>query len=61
MVYPHLPDPSYELERTISHSNLIYTSIEMKKKFLESLQTKFSNSHCEKRKYHWDLQSAQFI
>ena len=41
MVYPHLPDPSYELERTISHSNLIYTSIEMKKKFLESLQTNF--------------------
>ena len=39
MVYQHLPHPSYELETAISHSNLkLYSSIEKKKKYLESLQ-----------------------
>ena len=37
-MHPRLSHPLYELERTISHSNLLYTSIEMKKKYLESLQ-----------------------
>ena len=62
MAYPHLSHPSYEPERTISHSNLaIYTNIEKKKEYLESLQMNISNRYCEKRKHHLHLQSAQFI
>ena len=43
MVYPRLSHPLYELERTISLSNLtiLYTSTEMKKKILR----KFTNEY----------------
>ena len=58
MMYPHFSDPSYELEITISHSNL---SIKIKKRYLKSLQMNISNSYCKKRKHHLHLQSAQFI
>ena len=39
----------------------MHTSIEMKKKYLESLQMNISNAYCKKRRQHLHLQSAQFI
>ena len=60
MVYPRLSHPSYELEKMTSHSNR--TSIEMKEKYLESLQMNISNSYWKKRKHPLHLfRSAQFI
>ena len=61
MEYPRLSHPSYELGRTISHSNLIYRSIEMKKKYLENLQMNISLSYGKKRKHHLEIQSVQYI
>ena len=49
MVYLHLSHPSYELERTISYSNLtIYKHWNEEKK--ESLQMNISNTYRKKRK-----------
>ena len=49
MVYLHLSHPSYELERTISYSNLtIYKHWNEEKK--ESLQMNISNTYRKNRK-----------
>ena len=41
MVYPHLPHPSYELEGTISHSNLTIYKHSNK----EKIPGKFTNEY----------------
>ena len=51
MVYLRLSHPSYELERTISHSNLTIYKHWNEEKILRKFTT-ISNSYCQKYKHH---------
>ena len=51
MVYTRLFHPSSELEISYLIQILLYISIEIKKKYLETLQTDISNSYYEKCKH----------
>ena len=61
MVYPPLSDPSYELERMISHLNLTIYNHWNEEKYLESLQMNISNRYCEERKHNLYLQLAHIV
>ena len=62
MVHPRLSHPSYELERTISYSDLTIYKHRNEGKYIESLQMNISSSYCWKKcKHHFHPQSAQFI
>ena len=55
-MYPHLSHPSYELEKTLTHSNLtIYKHWNEEKILRESLQMNISNSCRQKCKDHLHL------
>ena len=59
MGYPRLSHAAYELEKTISYSDL--TICKLWNEYLESLQMNISNDYCKKRKHHLHISAVYLI